>query len=70
MNSQNNKPFLVATNSRLGLEAWAQYEADSDVYTVAASSDMDDPIGEASSKSECNLVARNWFQEKLAEAAS
>ncbi len=60
-------PFLVLADRDLDREVWAQYDAEAEIFILAASEDMDDPIGEAESVSECRRVASGWFDELRAE---
>lgn len=63
----NGRPFLVLADRDLDREVWAQYDAEAEIFILAASEDMDDPIGEAESVSECRRVASGWFDELRAE---
>lgn len=65
MGMRSEKPKLVASCVDLGREVWAKWDAKMELYELYASSDCDDPIGEAESWSEARRVARWWFNELM-----
>lgn len=58
-------PFLVSSFPDMGLEAWAKFDETAEVFEVFASKDCDDYIGCADTVTECRMVAREWFNERM-----
>ena len=70
MSKHNGRPFLVLADRDLGREAWAQYNAEAEIFTLAASEDMDDPIGEAESVRSSSSAAKVCARPSAALAAA
>ena len=61
--NMDGRLFLISSCADMGREVWARYDPEAELYELCASSDMDDPIGEAEHIGECRRVASDWFNE-------
>lgn len=55
---------MIAHDRKQDLEVWARYDSDAEVYELFASEEADDYIGCADTMSECQIIARMWFDDR------
>jgi hypothetical protein len=57
-------PTLIATDKAQGLEVWAAWSAEFQVYELFASADGDDYLGACDTRSDAARFARDHFADQ------
>lgn len=56
-------PQLLARDLNLGRDVWIKYDPEFEGYCLFASSECNDPIGEADDLHQSRNLAAGWFNE-------
>lgn len=57
--------FKIAGHIDLGLEAWAHFDKDAQVYEIFTDESASCYIGCADTKKEAYQIALDWFEERM-----